>query len=97
MFQQVLRGTQCGERYLSAEIEELAEQEFEPQGFALALLVAARTCLEKTYGSGKSLGSLEGMALLFNILPKYVRALVSDETTVREILQGVKEQMVVVV
>lgn len=94
--QAVEQGRMCGERNLPAELEELGGQEFVPQGLALSLLGAAKKALQKSYGEDKSMGSLEGQALVSNIMPKYIKALVSDES-LPEVIKLMQEQLVLVV
>lgn len=84
----------CGEHNLPAELEQLGGQEFVPNGLALVLLVAAKRALQKTYGKEKSMWSTEGQVLVFNIMPKYIEAMMGDQVQVPEMVKLMKENMI---
>jgi hypothetical protein len=97
LFLQIKKPSMWAERFLPVEIEALAGQDFEPQGLALALLSASKKSLQKAYSADKSMGSLEGMSLVGNALPKYIKALTPDENIAQEVIKWTEQQLFTVV
>ena len=86
------------QKHLLTEMMRLAGQEFNrPEGLALVLLTMARTSLRKSYGSEKSIGSIEGCGLVGNILPKYIRVLIPDEQVASRVIEAMGPQMIALV